>query len=162
MMQLQSNPKLMPRPNWSNKIKKYAKRLTLSITASVLLASLLLPSAFAADMPAGTVVSNRLKWTQNNSTVVSPGKSNWSVAKNTCDKLTAGGYTDWRLPLNSELNALDKGLLKSAGWTIDYIWSSETDHNSNYHYVKWLGNVDLLETVPNNNVVYVSCVRRAF
>ncbi len=143
-------------------MKKYAKRLTLSITASVLLSSLLLPSAFARFPTDGSVVSNGLTWTRNNSTVASPGKSNWSVAKSTCDKLTAGGYTDWRLPTNSELNALDKGALKSAGWTIDYNWSETPalgSSDNGYHYMKFLGDGGYLMQVGDNNDNYVSCVR---
>jgi len=140
---------------------KNAKKLTLTVISGLLsLGSLLLPSAFASGLPAGTVVSNGLTWTRNNSTVASPGKSNWSDAKSACDKLTAGGYTDWRLPVNSELNALDKGVLKSAGWTIDYNWS-ETPGNGDghYHYMKWLGNGGYLMAVSDNGDNYVSCVR---
>jgi hypothetical protein len=101
----------------------------------------LVPTAFAAGMPAGTVVSNGLTWTRNNSTVGSSGKSNWSAANNTCQALTAGGYSNWRLPVNSELNALDKSLLKSAGWAIDYTWAQTPGNgDGGYHYMKWLGN----------------------
>ena len=143
-------------------MKETAKKLTLSITAGLLLSSLLLPSAFAASLPAGTVVSNGLTWTRNNSTVASPGKSNWSDAKSTCDKLTAGGYTDWRLPVNSELNALDKGALKSAGWTIDYNWSETPANGSSgngYHYMKSLSSGGYLVQVSDRSDNYVSCVR---
>ncbi|CAN1502228.1 hypothetical protein MCEORH2_00554 [Methylophilaceae bacterium] len=55
------------------------KKLTLSLTATVLLASLLLPSAFAADMPAGTVTSGGLTWTNNTSMVPSPGDATAST-----------------------------------------------------------------------------------
>ena len=143
-------------------MKKSRKRLTLSITGGLLLSSLLLPSAFAKFPTDGSVVSNGLTWTRNNSTVASSGKSTWSVAKSTCDNLNAGGYTDWRLPTNAELNALDKGLLKSAGWTIDYNWSETPALGSSgngYHYMKYLGDGGYLMQVGDNHDNYVSCVR---
>ena len=141
-------------------MKKSTKKLTLLISIGLLLSSLFSQSAFAGGLPAGTVVSNGLTWTRNNSTVASPGKSNWSVAKSTCDNLTAGGYTDWRLPVNSELNALDKSILKSAGWTIDYNWSETPGNGGSGHYVKWLGAGGYLTTFHDDfDSVYVSCVR---
>lgn len=141
-------------------MKKTAKKLTLPITAGLLLCSLLLPSAFAAGLPAGTIVSNGLTWTRNNSTVGSSGKSNWSVAKSTCDNLNVGGYNDWHLPTNAELNALDKSLLKSAGWTIDYNWSvTPGNGDGGYHYMKYMGNGGYLIQTSDRNDHYVSCVR---
>ena len=142
-------------------MKRTAKKLTMSVITGLLLSPLLLPSAFAAwDLPAGTVASNGLTWTRNNSTVGSPGKSTWSVAQSTCDNLTAGGFSDWRLPVNSELNALDKSKLKSAGWTIDYNWSKTPGiGTTDYHYMKDLGSGGYLMQVSNNGDNYVSCVR---
>ena len=143
-------------------MKNPAKKLTLSITAGLLLSSLLLPSAFAASLPAGAVVSNGLTWTRNNSTFASPGRTVWLAANNTCNALIAGGHNDWRLPTNAELNALDKGLLKSAGWTIDYNWSETPALGSSgngYHYMKYLGDGGYLMQVGDNNDNYVSCVR---
>ena len=143
-------------------MKNPAKKLTLSITAGLLLSSLLLPSAFAASLPAGAVVSNGLTWTRNNSTFASPGRTVWLAANNTCNALIAGGHNDWRLPTNAELNALDKGLLKSAGWTIDYNWSETPALGSSgngYHYMKYPGDGGYLMQVGDNNDNYVSCVR---
>ena len=141
-------------------MKKSTRKLTLSITAGLLLCSFLVPTAFAAGMPAGTVVSNGLTWTRNNSTVGSSGKSNWSAANNTCQALTAGGYSNWRLPVNSELNALDKSLLKSAGWASDYTWAQTPGNgDGGYHYMKWLGNGGYLVQVSDNANNYVTCVR---
>ena len=137
-------------------MKKSLRKLTQTITAGLLLSSLLLPSAFAADLPPGTVVSNGLTWTRNNSTIKSK-TANWTTANNACNALTAGGYTDWRLPVFSEFDALDNVALKSAGWTLDNTWSS-TRYSSGRHYSGYL---------PNGNtgwgyddtLYYVSCVR---
>lgn len=127
------------------------------ITASVLLTSLLLPSAFAADLPAGTVVSGGLTWTRNNSTVASLGATNWNTAHSTCDTLTAGGF-NWRLPTKQELSALfaaSRSALTAAGWTLGTTWSSTHDDAGN-HYV-----VDLFSGIVNfgnGKGSYGSCV----
>ena len=144
--------------NWSNKMKNPAKKLTLSITAGLLLSSLLLPSAFAASLPAGAVVSNGLTWTRNNSTFASPGRTVWLAANNTCNALIAGGHNDWRLPVSSEFSALDKGALKSAGWTLDFTWSSTASDDVGYHYLVDLSNGNVLSSSGSLSS-YVSCVR---
>jgi hypothetical protein len=64
------------------------------------------------------------------------------------------------LPVNSELNALDKSLLKSAGWAIDYTWAQTPGNgDGGYHYMKWLGNGGPLVQVSDNANNYVTCVR---
>jgi hypothetical protein len=145
-------------------MKKYAKKLTLSITASVLLASLLLPSAFAAD-----VVSGGLTWTSNKSVVASPGKSKWSVANATCNALTAQGLPagSWRLPTKEELSALSASqsgtrffyTLRDAGWAFDWTWTNTAANSiADHHFVVNLSNGEI-DGEFNNNYYYVSCVR---
>ena len=138
-------------------MKKTAKKLTRSITAGLLLSSLLLPSAFAAD-----VVSGGLTWTSNRGAVASPGKSNWSVAKATCNALTAQGLPagSWRLPTKEELSALSASqigtrffyTLRDAGWGFD--WTS----NADFHYIVNLSN-NKIDAGHNSEYYYVSCVR---
>lgn len=168
--------------NWSNKMKKSLRKLTQTITAGLLLSSLLLPSAFAADlppgtvvscgsprplvpvlaadMPAGTVVSGGLTWMQNRSMVPSPGLVNWSTANNTCNALTAGGYSDWRLPTKQELSALYsacKLTIIVVDWLPVSTWSS-TDYYGTYHYSVDLGKGSVHNFV-NGSKLSVSCVR---
>ncbi len=149
--------------NWSNKMKNPAKKLTLSITAGLLLSSLLLPSAFAADLPAGAVVSGGLTWTRNNSTV--EGKfANWRTASNTCASLNGWGSGKWRLPTRQELitlhTASEMALIR-AGWTLDNTWSSETSAGSSdtdHHSGVRLNDGSISWTL-NSGLIFVSCVR---
>ena len=137
---------------------KNAKKLRLSITAGLLLNTLLLPSAFAEDLPTGAVVSGGLTWTRNNSTVASLGPTNWNTAHSTCDTLTSGGFDNWRLPTKQELSALfaaSRSALTAAGWTLGTTWSSTHDDAGN-HYV-----VDLFSGIVNfgnGKGSYGSCV----
>ncbi len=115
----------------------------------------------AATPPAGAVVSGGLTWTRNNSTVASPGYSNWTTANTTCAALTAQGLSagSWRLPTQAELSALytaGTGQLTTAGWTLDDTWSA-TYAGAGFHY-----NVSLLNgyvrPYDDSNGAYVSCV----
>ncbi len=141
-------------------MKKSTKRLTLSITGGLLLSSLLLPSAFAANLPDGMVNSFGLTWTRNNSTIASPGKTDPNSANYTCDRLTTGGYTDWRLPTKQELLILfsaGTSELTSAGWTLGNTYSSTKHNNDNswYYFVDLSnGNVGW----SNGESYYVTCV----
>ena len=140
-------------------MKKSTKKLTLLVIAgSFLLASMALPSAFAAELPAGTVISGGLTWTRNNNTFARG--TYWSTGKNSCDNLTTGGYADWRLPTKAELLALyaaSKDTLTSAGWTLGSTWSS-TNTVSAYHWVVTLDQGKSYNTDDTRSVL-VSCVR---
>lgn len=110
-------------------MKKYLRKPTLPIIAGLLLSSLLLPSAFAADLPAGAVeLHGVFTYKRNNSTAPSPGTSNWSVADKTCKALTAMGLPpgSWRLPTQPELTEVARLNLKDLGWSYDqkYTWTS--------------------------------------
>jgi hypothetical protein len=141
-------------------MKKSCRKSTLSITASLLLSSLLLPSAFAGYLPDGTVNSLGLTWTRNNSTIALTGKGDWHAANNTCNTLTAGGFTDWRLPTKQELSILFStsiNALTAAGWTLKSTWSSTKYNNDNsYYYFVDLANGNLGWT--NGGSYYVTCV----
>ncbi|CAN1502194.1 Protein of unknown function DUF1566 [Methylophilaceae bacterium] len=139
-------------------MKKSTKRLTLSITVGLLLSSLILPSAFAADMPAGTVVSGGLTWTRNNSTVASSGTANWNATHSTCNALSVGGIDNWRLPTKQELSALfaaSRSVLTSAGWTLGTTWSSTRNDEGNYYVVDLFSGI---VNFGNGNGSYGSCV----
>lgn len=103
------------------------------------MSSLLLPSAFAEDLPAGTVTNARRLWTSN-----TPGTSNWNTANKKCDNLSAGGYTDWHLPTTHQLGELydaSKPALKSAGWAMQGTWTStEEGENTGGHNTMDLDN----------------------
>ena len=140
-------------------MKNPAKKLTLSITASLLVSALLLPSAFAADMPAGTVTSGGLTWTRNNSTA-SPYSTNWNNANSTCNNLIVGGADNWRLPTQKELSALysvSKSALTKAGWTLVQTWSSN-NIGTGFYYSVGLGDGDAHWYSDSNNF-FVSCVQ---
>ena len=150
----------MPHTNWSNKMKESFRKSTLSITAGLLLSSMLLPSAFAGYLPDGTVNSLGLTWTRNNSTISSTGKADWNAANKTCNALTAGGFTDWRLPTKQELSILFSisiNALTTAGWTLKSTWSSTKYNNDNSIYYC----VDLANGNygwANGGSYYVTCV----
>ena len=113
-----------------------------------------------AALPAGAVLSGGLTWTRNNSTVTSPGTSNWTTANSTCNNLIVGGADNWRLPTQAELYALytaGKGPLSTAGWTLDWTWSS-TDGGAGNHYGVYLYNGGVSWLDDNDGSTYVSCV----
>ncbi len=150
----------MQQTNWSNKMKESFRKSTLSITAGLLLSSMSLPSAFAGYLPDGTVNSLGLTWTRNNSTISSTGKADWNAANKTCNALTAGGFTDWRLPTKQELSILFSisiNALTTAGWTLKSTWSSTKYNNDNsiYYFVDLAnGNYGW----ANGGSYYVTCV----
>ena len=134
---------------------KNAKKLTLSITAGLLLNSLFLTSAFAADMPAGTVISGGLTW------ILASKTANWSNANSSsCGHSTAGGYTDWHLPTKSQLSTLQatsKAQLTNAGWTLGNTWSSNVYDPSSHFIVNLIYGV--VDYGYDSNNYFVSCVR---
>jgi hypothetical protein len=134
---------------------KNAKKLTLSITTGLLLSSLLLPLAFAADLPAGTVASGGLTW------ILASKTANWSnAASSSCGHLTAGGYTDWHLPTKSQLSTLQatsKAQLTKAGWTLGNTWSSNVYDPSSHFTVNLIYGV--VDYGYDSDLKFVSCVR---
>ena len=61
------------------------------------------------------------------------GELDWNTAKTACDELILNGYSDWRLPLKEELNALYDNLKKLGvgGFANVFYWSSSRDEDSN-------------------------------
>ena len=134
-------------------MKNPAKKLTLSITAGLLLSSLLLQSAFADNLPAGYVVSGGLTWTSNN------GMGLFSDANGMCANKIESGADNWRLPTQQELSALysaSKSAFTTAGWTLNYTWSS-TAYGAGSHYFVYLDDGLVGWAVDSGNA-YVTCV----
>ena len=69
----------------------------------------------------------------------------WSSAYDYCENLTAYGYSDWRMPTLSELQAMYLNRTSIGGWKETYTsssntpcyaayWTSDTPPSSSYHY----------------------------
>lgn len=72
----------------------------------------------------GTVLdtSTNLMWaTKDNGADI-----NWKDAKSYCENYRGGGYTDWRMPTQVELERLYKSKTKQIKLTNDVVWASET------------------------------------
>jgi hypothetical protein len=63
------------------------------------------PSGLASDGNVWVDPSTGLMW----QVWPTGGELNWSAAKSHCEKLSLGGYSDWRLPTISELRSLVRG-----------------------------------------------------
>ena len=137
-------------------MKNPAKKLTLSITAGLLLSSLLLQSAFADNLPAGYVVSGGLTWTSNN------GMGLFSDANGMCANKIESGADNWRLPTQQELSALysaSKSAFTTAGWSLQHTWTSTGGEKvgAGYHYEVYLysGTSGL---ATDKELMHVTCV----
>lgn len=93
---------------------------------------------------------------------------NWSTAITTCENLTLGGYSDWRLPNIRELKSIvDKSRYDPAispnfiAITSDQYWSSTTDasNSSDGWFVAFYSGIGSSSSGKGNNSVYVRCVR---
>lgn len=107
--------------------------------------------------------SNGLMW-QDDAIGIS---MNWATALTTCENLTLGAYSDWRLPNNNELyNLADKsriGPKMSPVFTqvvSDSYWSSTTEASgsSNYAWIVYFSE-GLAYLGNKTNSSYVRCVR---
>ena len=91
---------------------------------------------------------------------------NWSTANTTCENLTLGGYSDWRLPNIRELKSItDRTRVNPAispnftAIASDGYWSSTMDaSNSSYAWVVYFGNGHD-DWNGKTNSSYVRCVR---
>ena len=89
---------------------------------------------------------------------------NWYAAASACSASTQLGYAagTWRMPTQGELSALlntSRAAAVSAGWSFSsnsYTWSSTSDGNGNYYYVK-LSNGSISGDSPYNSN-NVACV----
>ncbi len=125
--------------------------------------------SFTRDGVNGIVTDNATNLVWQDDAV--SGMMNWATAGTTCDALTLGGQSDWRLPSISELSTTaSKGIYSAvifrgagefANTASDFYWSSATDV-SNTAYA-WLVNFDsgVDGTDDKTNSQYVRCVRGA-
>jgi len=105
-----------------------------------------------------------LEW-QDNSNLQNTRK-NWSDAKEYCDKLDLGGFTDWRLPTREELySIIDFSKVNSAYSAIfinsssDYYWTSTTYLKDNAKaWVVYFYN-GMLSLEDKNIALNIRCVR---
>lgn len=133
---------------------------------SILLGSLTLSlnANFIRDNPNQVVYDTKTGLMWQDDAVGS--QMDWSTAVTTCENLTLGGYSDWRLPNIRELNSItDRNRANPAISTnftaasSDYYWSSTTmASNSSYAWLVLFndGNDDRKNKIYN---YYVRCVR---
>ncbi|MBS1562008.1 MAG: DUF1566 domain-containing protein [Bacteroidetes bacterium] len=86
------------------------------------------PTAFIVDSDILTDTATSLMWQRTDG-----GEGTWAVAKQYCDTLTLGGFTDWRLPTAQELFSINDLALKNPALptvfgvtSAEYWWSSDT------------------------------------
>ena len=89
------------------------------------------------------------------------GAMTWQHAMDACDDLTYGGFTDWYLPSEEELDAMYEQKSSIGGFSSTYYWSS-TDYSStearyrrfgdDYHYCS--------NYYHKTNTYRVRCIRR--
>jgi hypothetical protein len=68
------------------------------------------------------------------------GSCTWGDAARLCKELRTGGFTDWRMPTNDELNTIYLALYKPglATFTPNYYWGSTEDQtNKNLAYAQY-------------------------
>ena len=93
-------------------------------------------------------------------------RKNWNDAKEYCDKLELGGFTDWRLPTREELySIIDFSRVNSAYSAIfansssDYYWTSTTSLKDNAKaWVVYFYN-GMLSLEDKDSAVNIRCVR---
>ena len=88
------------------------------------------------------------------------GSYNWDQAVEVAKNHKGGGFSDWRLPSQSELNMIYQNLRKKnlAGLGDDVFWSSSQPH-SNYAYEQWFSNGNQGYSVKNR-MLSVRAVRQ--
>jgi hypothetical protein len=119
--------------------RQFSRRIIYGLVVLLLFGLWILPAMALdrfVDHADGTVTDNRtgLMWaTKDNGSPI-----NWPSALYYCQKLTAGGHTDWRLPTIAELRSLyDPEAVNSGGYhmtklidtTAQSCWASETRGN---------------------------------
>jgi hypothetical protein len=92
----------------------------------------------------------------NTSTIVaSQGAGNYAAKM--CSDLVLGGYNDWFLPSQDELNKLFLNKLAIGGFASDTYWSS-TETNNDYAWVQFIGDGNQYN-ISKLNTNYVRAVR---
>jgi Protein of unknown function (DUF1566)/Short C-terminal domain len=75
----------------------------------------------------------------------------WPEAKEYCSSFTGGGYHDWRLPKQTELDALFKAGIRKGKGSItireNWVWAAETDDSKGAYCSFKMGGCDWVEKV---------------
>ena len=121
---------------------------------------LILPKGFpkqTESTPTGTVIdsSTGLMWQKKPDGV----ERNWKDAKLYCQKLTLGGYSDWRLPNESVLMKMIKNkMMFASSLRNNYYWSSTVSNPTSWATYVNFGYGDK-GVAWKGSGMYVRCVR---
>ena len=88
------------------------------------------------------------------------GERNWSEAKTLCSEYRGGGYDDWYLPNNDELNYIYQNLRKS-GKILgnEWFWSSSEGYNYGTSAWRQIFTVGTQYSTNKGSISYVRAVR---
>ena len=96
--------------------------------------------------------------TGNQNTIdIMAGCATAGIAARLCGDLVQGGYSDWYLPSQDELNALYTNRAAIGGFTSDYYWSSTEVTNTNAAYQNFTNG--LQDSAFKLNSYYVRAIR---
>lgn len=103
---------------------------------------------------ASYVNSGGLTWMPATTTAVT-----WAAAEAFCKTSTINGKSGWRLPTQSESNAVvAAGQLAGKGWELGDTWTSTAGGTEKTHGVVHLA-TNLQTSVPDDKKVFVTCVQ---
>jgi len=96
---------------------------------------------------------------QANTTAIVTAQGAGSYAAKLCDDLVLGGYSDWYLPSQDELNKLIKNKSVLGGFADNFYWSS-TEDGKLFAWPHWFGKGDGVPiSAPKRSLLPVRCVR---
>ncbi len=109
--------------------------------------------AAVSALPTGYVYEGGLTWMPISTTI-----QTYAQATALCTTTIINGSTDWRLPTQSELSALNtSGVMNGQGWELGFTWSS-TPYIAGEHYIVYLLNGSVVAGY-DTTINFVTCVR---